>query len=115
MAVSGITWFLIYQESSLVIRAAAVLLPLLWLSSSLNLRWREAHAKDDYRTAAAIAAGALRDNKEVWWAADAAAAFIYLTPVALEDVPGRAWATTGLSVPLLHPGTGAMWRLRRCA
>ena len=30
-------------------------------------------------------------------------------------LPGRAWATTGLSVPLLHPGTGAMWRLRRCA
>jgi hypothetical protein len=79
-------------QPSLVIRAAAVLLPLLWLTSSLNLRWREAHAKDDYRTAAAIAAGALRDNKEVWWAADAAAAFIYLTPVALEDVPGRAWA-----------------------
>ena len=79
-------------QPSLVIRAAAVLLPLLWLTSSLNLRWREVHAKDDYRTAAAVAAGALRDNKEVWWAADAAAAFIYLTPVALEDVPGRAWA-----------------------
>jgi hypothetical protein len=79
-------------QPSRVIRAAAVLLPLLWLTSSLNLRWREAHSKDDYRTAAAIAAAALRDNKEVWWAADAAAAFIYLTPVALEDVPGRAWA-----------------------
>ena len=79
-------------QPSLVIRAAAVLLPLLWLTSSLNLRWREAHAKDDYRTAAALAAAALRDNKEVWWAADAAAAFIYLTPVALENVPGRAWA-----------------------
>ena len=80
------------SQPSLVVRAAAVMLPLLWLTSSLNLRWREAHAKDDYRTAAAIAAAALRDNKEVWWAADAAAAFIYLTPVAFEDVPGRAWA-----------------------
>jgi hypothetical protein len=79
-------------QPSIVIRAAAVMLPLLWLASSLNLRWREAHAKDDYRTAAAIAAAALRENKEVWWAADAAAAFIYLTPVALENVPGRAWA-----------------------
>jgi hypothetical protein len=79
-------------QKHIIIRAAAVLLPLLWLGSSLNLRWREAHAKDDYRTAAAIAAAALRENKEVWWAADAAAAFIYLTPVALEDVPGRAWA-----------------------
>jgi len=79
-------------QKHIVVRAAAVLLPLLWLGSSLNLRWREAHAKDDYRTAAAIAAAALRENKEVWWAADAAAAFIYFTPVALENVPGRAWA-----------------------
>jgi len=79
-------------QPHLLFRAAAVMFPLLWLCSSLNLRWREAHAKDDYRTAAAIAAAALRENKEVWWAADAAAAFIYLTPVALEDVPGRAWA-----------------------
>lgn len=82
-------------QPSLVIRAAAVMLPLLWLTSSLNLRWREAHAKDDYRTAAAVAAAALRNDKEVWWAADAATAFIYLTPVALEDVPGRAWAMQG--------------------
>lgn len=81
-----------WAQASVVVRAAAVMLPLLWLTSSLNLRWREAHAKDDYRTAAAIAAAALRENKEVWWAADAAAAFIYLTPVALENVPGRAWA-----------------------
>lgn len=79
-------------QPSVVFRAAAVMLPLLWLCSSLNLRWREAHAKDDYRRAAAVAVAALRENKEVWWAADAAAAFIYLTPVALEDVPGRAWA-----------------------
>lgn len=80
------------SQWSIAFRAAAVMLPLLWLASSLNLRWREAHGKDDYRTAAAIAAAALRENKEVWWAADAAAAFIYFTPVALEDVPGRAWA-----------------------
>lgn len=80
---------------SFLLRAAAAMLPLLWLASSLNLRWRDAHAKDDYRTAAAVAAAALREDKEVWWAADAATAFIYLTPVALEDVPGRAWAMQG--------------------
>jgi hypothetical protein len=79
-------------QPSVVFRAAGAVLPLLWLCSSLNLRWREVHAKDDYRAAAGIAAAALRQNKEVWWAADAAAAFIYLTPVALENVPGRAWA-----------------------
>jgi hypothetical protein len=77
---------------ALVWRSAAVLLPLLWLGSSLNLRWQPAHAKDDYRGAAAVAAAALQANKEVWWAADAAAAFIYFTPVAMEETPGRAWA-----------------------
>ena len=80
------------QQPSLVVRAAAAMFPLLWLCSSLNLRWRDAHAKDDYRTAAAIAAASLRENKEVWWSADAATGFIYLTTMALEDVPGRAWA-----------------------
>jgi hypothetical protein len=79
-------------QPTLLWRTAAALLPLLWLGSSLNLRWQPAHAKDDYRTAAAMAAAALRANKEVWWAADAAAAFIYFTPVAMEEVPGRAWA-----------------------
>ena len=83
---------LAWAQKHMVWRAVAVLLPLLWLGSALNLRWREVHAKDDYRTAARIAAAALADNKEVWWAADAAAAYIYLTPVALEEVPGRAWA-----------------------
>jgi hypothetical protein len=73
-------------------RAVAALLPLLWLGSSLNFRWQPAHAKDNYREASAIAAAALRENREVWWAADPAAAYIYLTPVALEKVPGRAWA-----------------------
>jgi hypothetical protein len=79
-------------QKNLVWRIVAMLLPALWLGSSLNLRLREVHAKDDYRTASAIAAAALRDNKEVWWAADAAAAYIYLTPVAMQEVPGRAWA-----------------------
>lgn len=80
------------SQKHLAWRIAAVLLPALWLGSALNLRLRDVHAKDDYRTASTLAAAALRDNKEVWWAADAAAAYIYLTPVALEEVPGRAWA-----------------------
>lgn len=83
---------LAFGQKSLFWRATAALVPLLWLGSALNLRWQPVHAKDDYRTAARIAAAALRQNKEVWWAADAAAAHIYLTPVALEEVPGRAWA-----------------------
>ena len=80
------------EHKSVFWRAAATLLPLLWLASSLNFRWQPVHAKDNYRDAAALAAAALRDNKEVWWAADPAAAYLYLTPVTLEEMPGRAWA-----------------------
>lgn len=83
------------RHRSPFLRVAAVALPVLWLGSSLNLRWQQAYAKDDYRTAARIAAAALRDNKEVWWAADAATAFIYLTPISMEKVPGRVWAMQG--------------------
>jgi hypothetical protein len=80
------------ESKSMFWRAVAALLPLLWLGSSLNFRWQPVHAKDNYREASAIAAAALQENREVWWAADPAAAYIYLTPVALEEVPGRAWA-----------------------
>ena len=80
------------EGKSMFWRAVAALLPLLWLGSSLNFRWQPRHAKDNYREASALAGAALRENKEVWWAADPAAAYIYLTPVALEEVPGRAWA-----------------------
>ena len=81
-----------FMQRSILWRAVAVLLPLLWLASAFNYRWQPAHAKDDYRTAARVAAAALAENKEVWWAADPAAAYIYLTPIALQEVPGRAWA-----------------------
>lgn len=80
------------EQKSVFWRTAAILLPMLWLASSLSLRWRPVHAKDDYRAAAALAAAALGENKDVWWAADPAAAYIYLTPIAMEEVPGRAWA-----------------------
>jgi hypothetical protein len=80
------------QARPLFWRAVAVALPVLWLFSSLSFRWQPVHAKDNYREASAIAAAGLRENKEVWWAADPAAAYIYFTPIALEEVPGRAWA-----------------------
>ncbi len=43
-------------QKHFVWRAAATLLPLLWICSSLNLRWREGHAQDGCRTATADAA-----------------------------------------------------------
>lgn len=83
------------QRPQTLWRAVTILLPLLWLVSSVNLRWRETHAKDDYRTAAAIAAAALQQNKEVWWAADAATGYLYLNAISLEETPGRVWAMQG--------------------
>ena len=65
---------------------------LLWLTSALSYRWQPFHAKEDYRSTAKIASAALAQGKEVWWAADPAAAHVYLTPIALEEIPGRAWA-----------------------
>lgn len=84
------------EQKSFLWRTFAVLLPSLWLLSALSVRWQPAHAKDDYRTAAAVATAALRDDQQVWWAADPAAAYIYQTPIALEEVPDRAW---GIQAP----------------
>ncbi len=79
-------------QKSLLFRAVTIAIPILWLASGLNLRWRQSYAKDDYRAAAAVISAALRQSKEVWWAADAAAAFIYFTPVSMTETAGRAWA-----------------------
>jgi hypothetical protein len=58
-------------------RIIAFVLPLLWLTSALLIRWAPRHEKDDYRGAAAIARQAASDGKIVWWAADVAAARYY--------------------------------------
>ena len=79
-------------QKSVFWRATALLLLLLWLTSALSYRWQPSHAKEDYRSTAKIASAALAQGKEVWWAADPAAAHVYLTPIALEEIPGRAWA-----------------------
>ncbi len=86
---------LAFASRSTLWRFSAVALPVLWLGSSLNLRWHPMHAKEDYRNAAALAAAAMRENKEVWWAADSATAFIYLQDLKLADLPGRLWTMHG--------------------
>lgn len=64
---------------------------LLWLGSSLSLRFAPRHARDDYRSAAAVANTALKAGKTVWWAADLCGADYYRVPLALEPmVPGKA-------------------------
>ena len=85
-------WAKAFAQKSLFWRATALLLPMLWLGSALNYRWSSSHAKEDYRTAAKIAHDALIEKGDVWWAADPAAAHVYGTPIALEEVSGHAWA-----------------------
>ncbi len=47
------------------------------LISSVQLRFADAHAKDDYRQAAAIAKAMANDGRVVWWAADPLAGQYY--------------------------------------
>jgi hypothetical protein len=63
----------------------------LWLTSGLSLRFSAEHAKDDYRTAAAIARVAAGAGQTVWWAADHAGARYYqlrLSEGGLTGFPG---------------------------
>ena len=58
-------------------RAALVVFLALVILSDLNLRFNQRHAKDDYRTAAAIARMAIAAGERVWWCADGNAAKFY--------------------------------------
>lgn len=62
-----------------------------YLFSSLSLRFAARHAKDDYRSAAAIARTALQQGRVVWWNADPCAADYYQVPTSTrKSLPGRA-------------------------
>lgn len=74
-----------FAQTSFVRRLGILLLPIAMLLSALIFRFSPAHAKDDYRGAAAIAESFLKQGKVVWWAADKAGANYYsLYPIALE-------------------------------
>ena len=62
----------------------------LTLVSSLNLRFSERHAKDDYRGAAMLGRQALARGESVWWSACLEGAEVYHLPVA--EAPGTATA-----------------------
>ena len=81
---------------NLMAKLLAFGLPILWLLSSLLLRVHPVHAKDDYRQASEVARSALENSDDVWWVADASAAFVYGVPINLEKVYGSAW---GLQSP----------------
>jgi hypothetical protein len=56
------------------------------LTSSLSLRFAPRHARDNYRSAAAIARQALQDGKTVWWNANERGAAYYHLPLATNGV-----------------------------
>ena len=58
-------------------RISLLAIGLLWLLSSLCIRFTPRFAKDDYRTAAQIANSSLESGKTIWWAADSATANYY--------------------------------------
>jgi hypothetical protein len=51
------------------------------LTSAASIRFAPRHAKDDYRSAAAVARTALAQGDRVWWNADAHGALIYQVPL----------------------------------
>lgn len=62
--------------------AVSVALSVLWLASSLRLRFSEEHHRDDYRGAARLAHEAYEDGLIVWWVASPAGGAYYHLPAA---------------------------------
>jgi hypothetical protein len=70
---------------------------MVWLASALSLRFAPRHARDDYRSAAALAVSALQSGKSVWWAADGCAGEYYRVPLTDQPtVQGEAWLAVNL-------------------
>ncbi len=51
------------------------------LASGASIRFAPRHAKDDYRSAAAVVRSALTEGDRVWWSADALGALVYHVPL----------------------------------
>ena len=97
------------------------------LASAVSLRFAGRHAKDDYRTAAAIAITANANNEKVWWCADESTGLYYRVPLSPREglpAPGQVWLASHppaqlltnqpppdlliLSKPYLHDNDGLM-------
>jgi hypothetical protein len=74
------------------------------LVSDLNLRFSERHAKEDYRSAAAIASAAITRGERVWWCADGSGATYYGVPLSqpnMPPAPGEAYTLLVRTDPLV--------------
>ena len=75
-------------------RVAAVAFVGLNVASDMNLRFSQRHAKDDCRTAAAVAIAAVARGERVWWCADRAAGIYYGVPLSQRNNvagPDQVW------------------------
>jgi len=75
-------------------RWVAIFFVLFSIASAISLRFAGRHAKDDYRTAAAIAITANANNEKVWWCADEGTGRYYRVPLSSRKspaVPGQVW------------------------
>ena len=64
-------------QTCIASRATVSLVVVAMMTSALAYRVGKRHAKDDYRSSAALAREALSEGKTVWWAADPASALFY--------------------------------------
>lgn len=74
------------------------------IASALSLRFAGRHAKDDYRTAAAMAITANASNEKVWWCADGSTGLYYHVPLSPREslaAPGQVWLASHPSALLL--------------
>lgn len=68
-------------------RAVVTIWALVAAASCYEIHFAPRHAKDDYRSAAAVANAALQQNKIVWWNADYNAAWYYHVPLGPLNEP----------------------------
>jgi len=66
------------------------------LVSDMNLRFSQRHAKEDCRTAAAIALAAANRGERVWWCADQASGYYYGAKPYTNSAPGYVWLVKNL-------------------
>lgn len=96
VAAVGWVFCLCWRAPSLAIKISSLTLLSLLLASSLMLRFDPMHAKDDYRSAAALAQETINKGGTVWWAADQSAAQFYgLATIVHDGTQLEAFKTDG--------------------
>ena len=93
----------LWKSGRAIGRAAATLIVVALLCSSVEVRLAFRHSKDDCRSAAAAARQALAQGKTVWWAAETAGAQYYHLPFTHAEMPGSVWVLDGAPAHFTSP------------